>query len=78
MPDTTPQPDTETEVWTLRGLMPRTELVRTEGTEENDREFTRWQAFNARDNGELVRRDVHVLLKEGLNLGVALNLEPTT
>jgi hypothetical protein len=51
------------EISTKLGLMNESELDYKEGTDENDNEIVKWQEWKYQ--GELVKRNVHVHLKEG-------------
>lgn len=56
-----------TEIFTIRGMLPVQTLTFTEGQDENENEVVAWQEWRAID-GEIVKRNVHVHLKKGLEL----------
>jgi hypothetical protein len=53
-------------IYTIHGDMDESLLEKTEGVVDNDNEHTTWVEY--RLNGEVVRRDVHVALKKGLEM----------
>lgn len=53
-------------VYTTLGDMPLYLLAFTEGVDEDDRASAAWKEY--RFKGEIVRRDVHVTVKQGLVL----------
>lgn len=62
--------DSETHAWTIRGPMPRSLLDHTSGKDETDDAIAHWQEWRVRATGQLVRRDVHVDAKRGIQIGV--------
>ena len=67
-------PDTPPHVWTKYGYMKREDLVPSGRREETHNDVTIWSEYRALQTGELVRRDCHVTLKQGLVIGAHLNL----
>ena len=55
-----------TEIFTTKGMMDEALLHRVDGGIDDEREHTVWTEYY--HEGELVRRDVHVTLKEGLGM----------
>ena len=51
------------EIITSRGMMDESLLVKTDGTLDNEIEYTTWQEWRAAD-GEVVKREVQVRLKK--------------
>jgi hypothetical protein len=51
-------------IFTTKGDIEESLLVKTEGGSENDLEIINWQEW--RLNGELVKRDVQMHLKQGI------------
>jgi hypothetical protein len=52
------------EIYTTRGMMEESLLQKTEGHEENDNEIIDWQEY--RFEGEIVKREVQMHLKQGI------------
>jgi hypothetical protein len=53
-------------IFTTKGEMDESLLERTEGVVDNENEHTTWVEY--RFDGEVVRRDVHVALKQGIDM----------
>ena len=51
-------------LYTTKGEIDESLLVRTEGVDENDNERAEWVEY--RLDGELVRRDLHLTLKKSV------------
>jgi len=49
-------------IFTTKGELEESFLIKTEGSDENDNEVSNWTEYHL-DN-ELVRRDVHLVLKQ--------------
>ena len=65
------EPDNDSEVWTIYGLMPKAELTFSTGEVENENEHTTWEEW--RDcKGTIVKRGVHVRLKRGVEIAARL------
>lgn len=59
------------DVWTTKGLIPAAELTFTAGEIDNENEHTTWEEW--RDHtGEIVKRNVHVRLKQGVEMTMEL------
>jgi hypothetical protein len=54
-------------IYTTKGDLPIDSLVKTETVVDNDNEYTVATEYRLKDDptGEVVRRDVHVTLKQG-------------
>lgn len=58
------------EIFTTLGMVEESTLVKTEGFTENENETTQWQEW--RKDGEIVKREVQMQLKQGVFMpGVA-------
>jgi negative regulator of sigma E activity len=57
-------------IYTTKGYLEDSLLAKTEGEVDNDNERTTWTEYRLED--EVVRRDVHVHLKLGLDLASAV------
>lgn len=55
------------EIYTINGMVEEDLLTKTEGSFENHNEMTTWVEWHDAD-GTLVRRDLHVRLKQPLDL----------
>lgn len=53
-------------IWTKHGLMPVDELTRVEGVSDTETDTAYWTEYHW--NGELVRRDAHVVIKQAPQL----------
>lgn len=51
-------------IFTTLGMVEESELIKTEGFSENDFEKIDWQEWHK--DGELVKREVQMFLKQGL------------
>lgn len=49
-------------IFTTHGDLEESLLIKTEGSDENDNEVSNWTEYHLDD--ELVRRDVHLVLKQ--------------
>lgn len=49
-------------IWTIRGWMREAELTKTSGTDEDQNSRSAWEEWRAAD-GEIVKRNAHVMLK---------------
>lgn len=52
------------EIFTTKGMIEETLLIKTEGHNENENEIQSWQEWHL--DGELVKRDVQLHLKRGM------------
>jgi hypothetical protein len=52
------------EIFTTKGMIDESLLIKTEGSNENENEIQEWQEWHL--DSELVRRDVQLHLKRGL------------
>lgn len=52
------------EIFTTLGMVEESTLVKTEGSTETETETTQWQEW--RKDGELVKREVQMQLKQGV------------
>jgi hypothetical protein len=59
------------DVWTSKGLVPAAELTFTTGEVDNDNEHTTWEEWTDH-TGEVVKRNVHVRLKRGMETALEL------
>lgn len=58
-------------IWTNRGYMDEAELTFSTGEVDNENERTTWEEW--RDHtGEIVKRNVHVRLKKGVEMTMEL------
>lgn len=60
-------------IFTSKGLMPLDKLTFSTGGIDNDVERTTWEEWRD-DTGEVVKRNVHVTLKTGVDLSVELGV----
>ena len=60
-------------IYTIKGELEESTLVKTEGGYETDAEIQSWQEWHL--DGELVKRDVQLHLKQGIS-GVVLTDPP--
>lgn len=59
------------EIWTSKGFLDDATLTFTTGGVDNDNECTTWEEW--RDaTGEIVKRNVHVALKKGVEMRLEL------
>ena len=49
-------------IFTTKGDLEESLLIKTEGSEESENEISNWTEYHL--DGELVRRDVHLILKQ--------------
>ncbi len=52
------------QIFTTLGMVEESELIKTEGKEENENEIINWQEW--RKDGEIVKREAQLQLKQGL------------
>lgn len=60
-------------IFTSKGLMPLDKLTFSTGDMENDVERTTWEEWRD-DTGEVVKRNVHVTLKTGVEMKLELGV----
>jgi len=53
-------------IFTTKGDIEESTLIKTEGGSENENEIINWQEWTL--DGEIVKREVQMHLKQGLNL----------
>lgn len=66
----------ETSVRTKYGMMSRAVLLVSSGVQETADSRVEWTEYRAVGTMELVRRDCHVVLKKGLQIGAAFHMQP--
>ena len=58
------------EIFTTKGMIEESLLVKTEGGHENENEILTWQEW--RLNDELVKREAQMILKQGVEIATAV------